>query len=72
MPVALTVFDVPMSLSANVAVPLIDNVSPATRLSPYVTDAVVSASYVLFEAVIVTASARAVMLAVVVVDVFQV
>ena len=65
MPFAVTNFPLATVLEANVAVPLVVNTSPATRLSRYVTLALVLPSYVLLLAVIVTASERIVMLAVV-------
>ena len=67
---AVTTFEVPTVFDANVGVPETVKMSPDTRLSRYVTVAVVSPSYVLLLALIVTASERAVMLAVVVVVVF--
>ena len=72
MPVAVTVLAVPTFLFAKLAVPLTVNESPAIRSSEYVTLAAVSASYVLFDAVMVTASVFAVMFAVFVADVFGV
>ena len=67
---AVTVFVLPTVFDANVAVPDTVNTSPATRLSIYVTLALVFPSYVLLLAVMVTASVLTVMLAVVVAVVF--
>ena len=67
---AVTVLAVPTFLSLNVDVPVTVSMSPETRLSAYTTLAVVVRSYTLFDAVMVTARDRDVMLAVVVVEVF--
>ena len=64
MPVTETVLAFPTVLFAKLAVPLTVRLSPAMRLSVYVTEAEVSASYTLFDAVTVTAMGFAVMLAV--------
>ena len=66
---AVTVLPVPTVFEANVAVPLAVRLSPATRSSPYVTEAAVVPSYVLLVAVIVTVRVLTVMFTVVVVDV---
>ena len=66
IPLAVTIFEVPTFLLANVAVPLTTSESPASRLSAYVTDAESVASYVLCDAVMVTLRFRAVISAVVV------
>ena len=63
---AVTVFALPTVFELNVGVPATVKMSPDTRLSAYDTDAVSAPSYVLLLAVMVTLSARAVMLAVVV------
>ena len=70
MPVAVMVLPVPTVLVAYVAVPETVSVSPATRLSTYVTGAVVLPSYVLPPPERVTVRLRVVMLAVVVAVVF--
>ena len=70
IPLAVTVLPVPTFLSLNVGVLEMTNMSPDTRSSLYVTDAVVVRSYTLFTAEIVTVRARRLMVAVVVVDEF--
>ena len=60
IPDAVTVFDVPIAASENVAVPLTVKTSPAMRLSAYVTDATSLELYTLLVAVIVTESDRGV------------
>ncbi len=64
MPLTPTALAVPTFLSPKLAVPAaMVSVSPATRLSPSVTVALVVPSYTRFWPVAVTVSARAVMLA---------
>ena len=72
MPVTFTVLPVPMFFVSKLAVPVTVRTSDGRRSSEYVTLAAVSASYVLFDAVMVTASVFAVMFAVFVADVFGV
>ena len=58
---AVTVLRLPKFFESNVAVPLTVKTSPETRLSEYVTAAVVDALYTRLDAAIVTLSDRNVM-----------